>query len=94
MRWAVLVALCSLVLLLAVAVAMNGGYHTCTTVSTARYELPMCPADRHYVAIGIAVASGAGAAVSGALLSRSRRNGNRRRRHQRSDGADAPYSPR
>lgn len=86
-RWAVLVAVGSLVLLLAVAVAMSGGYADCTSPATgARYEPTACPADHHWVAIGVAVGSSGSVAVSGVLLWRSLRNGTRRSRHERPAG--------
>ncbi len=94
-RWAVLVAVCFLVLLLAIAVTMSGGSMPCTTtVSVIRYQPPTCPPDRHYVAIGVAITSGVGAAAGSALLARALRNENRRARRHRSDRAGAPYSPR
>ncbi len=55
-RWAVLVAVCFLVLLLAIAVTMGGGSMPCTTTaSVIRYQPPTCPADSHYLAIGVAI---------------------------------------
>ncbi len=94
-RWAVLVAVCFLVLLLAIAVTMSGGSMPCTTtVSVFRYETSTCPADRHHLAIGVAIISGVGAAAGSALLARALRNENRRERRHRSDRAGAPYSPR
>ncbi len=94
-RWAVLVAVCFLVLLLAIAVTMSGGRMPCTiTASVIRYQPPTCPADRHNLAIGVAITSGVGAAAGSALLARALRNENRRARRHRSDGAAAPYSPR
>ncbi len=93
-RWAVLVAACFLVLLLAIAVTMGGGSMPCTTTaSVIRYPPPTCPADSYYLAIGVAITSGAAAAGS-ALLVRALRSENRRARRHRSDRAGAPYSPR
>ncbi len=64
-RWAVLVAVCFLVLLLAIAVTMGGGSMPCTTTaSVIRYQPPTCPADSHYLAIGVAITSGAAAAAA------------------------------
>ncbi len=93
-RWAVLVAVCFLVLLLAIAVTMSGGSMPCTTTaSVIRYQPPTCPADRHYLAIGVAITSGVGAAAGSALLARALRNENRRARRHRSDRAGARTAP-
>jgi len=90
-RWAVLVAVCVLVLLLAIAVTMSGGSMPCTTTaSVIRYQPPTCPADRHHLAIGVAITSGVGAAAGSALLARALRKKNRRARRHRSDRAGAP----
>ena len=71
-RWAVLVAVFFLVLLLAITVTMSGGSMPCTTTaSVIRYQPPTCPADRHYLAIGVAITSGVGAAAGSALLARA-----------------------